>query len=128
MGATTTVSSVRSLHSPGSSLTVAIPFDQTSRLSGLTSSQSALVMNFQDGFATGTLIDFSIGQDGIVTGTFSNGLNQTLGQVALGTFANPSGLLARSNNVFAAGPNSGEARITAPLTLGAGKLSAGTPP
>jgi flagellar hook protein FlgE len=83
-------------------------------------------MNFQDGFSTGTLIDYSVGQDGVITGTFSNGLNQTLGQMAVGTFANPAGLLARSNNIYFIGPNSGEARITPPLTLGAGKINAGT--
>jgi len=42
------------------------------------------------------------------------------------TFANPEGLLARSNNTYFVGPNSGEARITAPLVLGAGKISSGT--
>lgn len=97
-----------------------------SRLSGLNASTSSLVMSFQDGFSTGTLLDYNIGQDGIITGTFTNGLNQTIGQVALATFANPAGLLARSDNTYFIGPNSGEARITAPLTLGAGKISAGS--
>jgi flagellar hook protein FlgE len=96
-----------------------------SRLNGLNDSTSSLVMTFQDGFETGTLIDFGIGQDGVITGTFTNGLNQTIGQVALATFSNPSGLLARSNNVFFVGPNSGEARVTPPLTLGAGGITAG---
>lgn len=98
---------------------------QFSRLSGLTAQESSMVMSFQDGFSTGTLIDYSIGQDGIITGTFTNGLNQTIGQVAMATFSNPAGLLARSSNVFFIGPNSGEARITAPLTLGAGKVTSG---
>jgi len=103
---------------------LAVSFDFTN-LSGLNTNSSALVMSFQDGFATGTLIDYNIGQDGIVTGTFTNGLNQTIGQIGMATFANPEGLLARSNNVYFVGPNSGEARITAPLTLGAGKITAG---
>lgn len=102
-----------------------IQLDMT-RLSGLNVASSSLVMSFQDGFSTGTLIDYNIGQDGIITGTFTNGLNQTIGQMALATFANPEGLLARSNNVFFIGPNSGEARVTAPLELGAGKVSAGS--
>ncbi len=104
-------------------VSVAVDF---SSVSGLNTAQSSLVMNFQDGFSTGTLIDYSVGQDGIITGTFSNGLNQVIGQIAVGTFANPAGLLSRSNNVYFVGPNSGEARITPPLTLGAGKVSAGT--
>ncbi|OQY96728.1 MAG: hypothetical protein B6D36_19330, partial [Planctomycetes bacterium UTPLA1] len=103
-------------------LTIALDF---ARLSGLNARDSELVMSFQTGFATGTLIDYSIGQDGVVTGTFTNGLNQTIGQIALATFSNPAGLLSRSNNVYFVGPNSGEARITPPLVLGAGKISAG---
>ncbi|HKQ48346.1 MAG TPA: flagellar hook-basal body complex protein [Phycisphaerae bacterium] len=97
-----------------------------SRLSGLNTATSSLVMSFQDGFSTGTLLDYNIGQDGIITGTFTNGLNQTIGQIALATFSNPAGLIARSNNTYFIGPNSGEARITAPLTLGAGRISAGS--
>jgi flagellar hook protein FlgE len=96
------------------------------RLSGLNVATSSLVMGFQDGFSTGTLLDYSIGQDGIITGTFTNGLNQTVGQISLATFSNPSGLLARSNSVFFIGPNSGEARITTPLSMGAGKVSSGS--
>ncbi|HVP10472.1 MAG TPA: flagellar hook-basal body complex protein [Phycisphaerae bacterium] len=101
-----------------------ITLDMT-RLSGLNVDQSTMVMSFQDGFGTGTLIDYSIGQDGIITGTFTNGLNQTIGQIALATFSNPAGLLARSNSIYFIGPNSGEARITTPLTMGAGKVTAG---
>jgi len=104
-------------------LSVQIQFD---RLSGLNVAQSSLVMSFQDGFQTGTLIDYSVGQDGVITGTFTNGLTQTIGQMALATFSNPAGLLARSNNVYFIGPNSGEARVTAPLVLGAGKISSGS--
>jgi flagellar hook protein FlgE len=103
-------------------LAVSIDFN---RLSGLNAIQSSLVMSYQDGFATGTMIDYSIGQDGVITGTFTNGLNEVVGQVALATFSNPAGLIARSNNVYFVGPNSGEARITAPLTMGAGKISSG---
>lgn len=95
------------------------------KLSGLNVNTSSLVMGLQDGFSTGTLVDYSVGQDGIITGTFTNGLNQTLGQVALATFANPGGLLARSNNIFFVGPNSGEARIGPPLTLGSGGITSG---
>jgi flagellar hook protein FlgE len=103
-------------------LTCSIDF---SRLSGLSASASSMVMSYQDGFSSGTLIDYSIGQDGTITGTFTNGLNQTIGQLAVATFSNSAGLLSRSNNVYYIGPNSGEARITPPLTLGAGKITQG---
>lgn len=97
-----------------------------SRMSSLATARSSLVMSFQDGFSTGTLIEYNIGDDGIITGTFSNGLLQDLGQIAMATFANPPGLIARSNSIFFIGPNSGEARITEPLTLGAGRIKSGT--
>ncbi|MFQ5424692.1 MAG: flagellar hook protein FlgE [Phycisphaerae bacterium] len=96
-----------------------------SQMSGLNVSRSSLVMSFQDGFPTGTLIEFNVGDDGLITGTFSNGGLQTIGQMAMATFANPPGLIARANSIFFIGPNSGEARITAPLTLGAGRIKAG---
>jgi flagellar hook protein FlgE len=111
--------------STGANDLVSINLDMD-RLSGLTSRDSSLVMSFQDGFSTGTLIDYSIGQDGVITGTFTNGLNQTIGQMALATFANPAGLVAKGNNIYFIGPNSGEARVGPPLTLGAGKISAGS--
>jgi flagellar hook protein FlgE len=95
------------------------------RLNGLATDSSSMVMTFQDGFATGTLVDYSIGGDGIITGTFSNGLTQTVGQVALATFSNPAGLVARGNNIFFTGANSGDAQITAPLQLGAGRILGG---
>ncbi|MCK6455000.1 MAG: flagellar hook-basal body complex protein [Phycisphaerae bacterium] len=94
-------------------------------LRGLTVDNSALVMSFQDGFSAGTLIDYSVGGDGRITGTFSNGLTQTIGQVVLATFANPAGLVARGNNVFFVGANSGEAQISEPLVLGAGRILGG---
>lgn len=96
-----------------------------SGVSGLTVRDSALVMDNQDGFATGTLIDFSIGSDGLINGTFSNGQSRTLGQIAMATFANDSGLVQRANSIFFAGPNSGTAQITAPLQLGAGRVLSG---
>lgn len=95
------------------------------RLNGLANDSSSMVMTFQDGFATGTLVDYSIGGDGIITGTFSNGLTQTVGQIAMATFSNPAGLVARGNNIFFTGANSGDAQISAPLQLGAGRILGG---
>lgn len=97
-----------------------------SSMSGLAVPRSSLVMSFQDGFSTGTLIEYNVADDGLITGTFSNGLLQTIGQLAVATFVNPSGLIARSNSTYFVGPNSGEARITAPLTLGAGRIKTGS--
>lgn len=90
-----------------------------------TNGSSELIMASQDGAPAGLLTGYSIDADGIVTGTFSNQLTQVLGQVALATFANNEGLIARSENMFVVGPNSGDAEIIAPRTQAAGALRAG---
>lgn len=103
-------------------LSVAMDF---SSMTSLTSRNSELVMTRQDGNAIGTLNDFSIGADGTITGSFSNGQTRTLGQVVLATFTNPQGLNDQGGNMYTAGTNSGEAVIASPLTLGAGSLRSG---
>lgn len=77
----------------------------------------------QDGFMAGTLSDFSIGSDGVIIGSFDNGLTRNLGQVVLATFRNYEGLVAQADNLYTAGPNSGSALIKKPLELGAGSLT-----
>jgi flagellar hook protein FlgE len=96
-----------------------------SQMTSLTSRDSELVMTHQDGNAIGTLNDFSIGQDGKITGSFTNGQTRTLGQVAIATFSNPLGLQDNGGNTYSQGANSGEAVIAAPLTLGSGSIRSG---
>ena len=79
----------------------------------------------QDGFAAGTLQDFSVGPDGIIVGSFTNGLTRNLGQVVLATFRNYEGLISRADSIYATGPNSGDAVVKEPLALGAGSITPG---
>lgn len=65
----------------------------------------------QDGYALGSLQSFTIGQDGVVTGVFSNGRNRPLGQIALAGFANPLGLEKAGGSMFRPTVNSGLANI-----------------
>lgn len=78
----------------------------------------------QDGFQAGTLQDFSVGEDGVIVGSFTNGLTRNLGQVVLATFRNYEGLVAMSDNLYGTGPNSGSALIRKPQELGAGTINA----
>jgi flagellar hook protein FlgE len=94
-------------------------------MTSLSSRDSALLMTVQDGSPIGTLNAFNIGADGTITGSFSNGLTRTLGQVAVAMFSNPVGLVDQGGNQFAAGANSGAPMITSPLTLGAGQVRSG---
>lgn len=96
-----------------------------SRVTGLTTQRSTLVMTTQNGFATGTLTNFSVGTNGVITGAFSNGLTRSLGQVALAKFTNPEGLVGGVNNLFFVGANSGQPLITTPETLGVGRVRGG---
>lgn len=80
---------------------------------------------FQDGSPLGVLASFSVGENGIITGAFSNGLTRQLGQLALATFTNPEGLIDVGNNFFATGPNSGTPLVAAPGNFGAGRIIGG---
>ncbi|MCH8164185.1 MAG: flagellar hook-basal body complex protein [Planctomycetes bacterium] len=109
-----------------SPLTVTMNFDTgTDAITALTDTTSSLAAVFQDGSPIGTLSAFSIGEDGIMSGSFTNGLTRTIGQVALAKFSNSEGLVDAGNNLFRVGPNSGTALITQPLEFGTGRLVGG---
>lgn len=79
---------------------------------------------YQDGFSSGSLLDFTIAGDGIIQGKFTNG-TKVLGQVALAHFANLQGLVREGHNSFAATLASGQAVVGAPGTGGRGTLAGG---
>jgi len=95
------------------------------QISSLTDTRSNLAAVFQDGSPIGTLNGFSIGGDGLITGSFSNGLSRTIGQVALAKFSNSAGLVDIGNSMFQVGPNSGDPLVAAPLDFGTGRLIGG---
>jgi flagellar hook protein FlgE len=79
----------------------------------------------QDGFAMGSLESFSLGNDGTITGVYSNGLRQSIGQLAMASFNNPGGLEKAGNSSFRVGDNSGAAMVGQAGTGGRGVLNAG---
>ncbi len=110
----------------GSGAATPLEFDlDFSGIHGLSTRESNVVMAEQDGFPPGTLTNFSVGVDGTINGTFSNGLTRTLGQVAVAVFPNPEGLVSDKDNGYLSGPNSGNPTITAPGLFGAGRLLSG---
>ena len=96
-------------------------------LSGVTSysGQSTVSAIQQDGSAAGTLQSFTISQDGTLTGVFSNGLKQTLTQLALASFSNPNGLEKAGNSTFQTTANSGTAQLGVAGSAGRGVLQQG---
>jgi flagellar hook protein FlgE len=88
-------------------------------------SPSATSSTQQDGSGSGTLVKFEIGSDGTITGAFSNGKTQILGQLAMATFANNQGLLRAGNSGFTETLASGQAVVGGPGTGGRGTLAGG---
>jgi len=105
-----------------SPLTVDMDFAGSTQFSG----GSSVVLKSQDGFASSTLNGYSVGQSGDVVGVFSNGKNVQLGQLALATFRNPSGLLMEGRNLMVESANSGVATLGAPGTNARGNIVSGT--
>lgn len=62
------------------------------------SAASSTSSSFQDGYGAGTLRDLTVDQNGIISGTFTNGQVIPLSQVALSTFNNVNGLVQTGNN------------------------------
>jgi len=107
-------------------LTVTINFDSgPDAITALADTNSVFAAVRQDGSPIGTLDSFSTGENGIITGSFTNGLNRTIGQVAMATFINNEGLVEAGGGLFLSGPNSGDAVVTAPQQLGAGRIVSG---
>ena len=80
-------------------------------LGGLTqfAGNGTAVLRDQDGYTSGQLQNFSIDRIGVISGAFTNGVNQTLGQIVLSDFNNPAGLLRTGDNMYATSGNSGGA-------------------
>lgn len=105
-----------------SPLHIRADFSNASQYSG----SSSIVLNDQDGYASATLESFSIGQSGDIVGVFTNGRNVTLGQLAIATFRNPSGLLRNGRNLSVESPNSGTAILGEAGVNGRGVIVSGT--
>jgi flagellar hook protein FlgE len=87
---------------------------------------STVTMASQDGVAAGNLTGFSvISSTGEIFGTYSNGLQQRIGELGLATFNNPSGLQRAGQNNYAVGLNSGAPNVGIPNTGGRGTLVSG---
>ncbi|MBN2445928.1 MAG: flagellar hook-basal body complex protein [Phycisphaerae bacterium] len=103
-------------------LTFALDF---ASIHGLSTASSSVIMSEQNGYPPGTLSGYSIGDDGLIEGTYTNGLSETLGQIALAVFPNAEGLVALNDNLFASGANSGEMTVTLPGEFGSGTIHSG---
>lgn len=89
--------------------------DQTSSVSSTT----------QNGYASGEYSGFSIGSDGTVTATFSNGQKLNVGQLALANVVNLQGLKDMGNGEYSTTLASGTATIGVSGAAGLGTMVGG---
>lgn len=93
-------------------------------LTGFAKLNTVSVTN-QDGRAAGTLESFTLGADGTLTGTFSNGTQQPVARIALGLVANPAGLQKAGGSSYTLTANSGGIQYGTAGSPGYGSLSGG---
>jgi flagellar hook protein FlgE len=116
------VSVDRELVASASPLEMKLDFNN---ISGLAATKSTLAVSRQDGSAPGVLTSFIVGEDGRISGVFSNGITRDLAQIRLARFANPAGLEQKGENIFAAGVNSGLPIEGNPNEQGIGSIISG---
>jgi len=91
-----------------------------------TASASSTTSIQQNGAASGTLQNFSIGSDGTITGSFSNGTTAVVGQIALASFADEQGLSRNGDNTYSPTLASGQPSVGAPTSGGLGSITGGS--
>jgi flagellar hook protein FlgE len=86
---------------------------------------SAVSATNANGYASGQYQSFSIGSDGTVTASYSNGQTQNVGQIALGNVSNLQGLQQLGDGDYATTLASGQASIATSGSAGLGTLEDG---
>jgi flagellar hook protein FlgE len=92
---------------------------------GQVDATSAVSSTNQDGYAAGQYQSFTIGSDGTVTVTYSNGQEQNVGQLALANISNEQGLKKLGNGDYATTLASGTASIGISGSAGLGTVQDG---
>jgi flagellar hook protein FlgE len=100
-------------------ITLNINYNGTTQFAGTATAST----NQADGNAAGNYVSVALGSDGSMIATYSNGQTQTVGTVALATFANQNGLTPISGTSWVATAASGTANISAPGIGQAGDLT-----
>jgi len=94
-------------------------------LQGCTSlaDESSVQAKDADGYAMATLSSFTMARDGTITGTYSNGMTETIGRLALANFGNLDGLVNCGRNLWQASSAAGTPIINPPGQSGAGEIA-----
>ncbi len=95
--------------------------------SSLTQYSGEMTADFKsvDGYKEGYFQSLNIDSNGVISGSFDNGQNKMLAELAIAKFNNPSGLV-RQGGLFRSSNNSGEAQIGGAGINGRGELAPST--
>jgi len=102
-------------------------FNNSSINTGATTSYSLGSATYslrQDGYAPGSLTDISINENGVLSGTYTNGQTTPLFTLTLADFTNLQGLRAEGSNLYSATTESGQALIGTGGSAGLGTVTA----
>jgi flagellar hook protein FlgE len=80
----------------------------------------------QDGYASGDLSGVQIGQDGTVSGVYTNGQTIAVGQLAIAKFSDNNGLQNVGQNLWASSVTSGDPALGAAGSGGRGAIVSGS--
>lgn len=119
-GATATTNA--EISSGAAALAINLKFDGTTQFG----SSFSVNENDADGYTSGAFSGVTVGDDGKVFATFTNGESKLQGQVVLASFANVDGLEQGSNTVWYQTEESGNALYGEPDSGALGKLLSGS--
>ena len=85
----------------------------------------AVLSQSQDGAPEGSLVGVTIGNDGLVSASFSNGTQKSLAKILITNFSSPAGLRQIGDSSFLASASSGKPILGAAGSAGFGTLRAG---
>ncbi len=80
----------------------------------------------QDGYTMGRLRQISIGEDGVISGSFTNGTAKNLAKILIADFTNPGGLQRVKDSVYTASSNSGDPIFGAAGAQGSSTIKPGS--
>ncbi len=102
-------------------LTININYSKSTQFS----SPYAVLSQSQDGAPEGDLVGLSIGDDGLVNASYSNGAQKSLGKVVLVNFSNPTGLRQIGDTSYYKSATSGAAKYGEAGSAGFGTVRSG---
>jgi len=88
--------------------------------------EAVTTTNNANGYASGVMTNVQIEKDGAVMALYSNGQKQSVGKLALATFANENGLMSVSDTSWTTTNQSGNALYSTPGVGTAGMLTVGS--